>query len=85
MYALGLVGLSPTIHLEADFLAPICPGQWVECDARLAKSTRNMNFVEGTVLADGEPVLRCSAIYRKPRQVKPRVGTIISPTDPVYG
>ncbi|MEK9900286.1 MAG: hotdog domain-containing protein, partial [Rhodospirillaceae bacterium] len=84
MYELGVVGLTPTIHLEADFLAPILPGQWVECDARLVRSTRTMNFVEGTVVADGEPVLRCSAIYRKPRYVKPRVGTIISPTDPVY-
>jgi uncharacterized protein (TIGR00369 family) len=84
MYELGVVGLTPTIHLEADFLAPILPGQWVECDARLVRSTRTMNFVEGTVVADGAPVLRCSAIYRKPRHVKPRVGTIMSPTDPVY-
>ena len=84
MYELGVVGLTPTIHLEADFLAPIHPGQWVTCDVRLVKSTRTMNFVGGTVLADGEPVLRCSAIYRKPRDPKPRVGTIISPTDEVY-
>lgn len=84
MYELGVVGLTPTIHLEADFLAPIYPGQWVTCDARLAKSTRTMNFVEGTVVADGEPVLRCSAIYRRPRAVKQRVGKIMSPTDPVY-
>lgn len=84
MYEMGVVGLTPTIHLEADFLAPIHPGHWVECDARLVKSTRTMNFVEGTVVADGAPVLRCSAIYRKPRDVKPRIGTIMSPTDPVY-
>ncbi|MEP4378320.1 MAG: DsbA family protein [Alphaproteobacteria bacterium] len=85
MYEMGVVGLTPTIHLEADFLAPIYPGQWVTCDARLVKTTRTMNFVEGTVIADGEPVLRCSAIYRKPRDVKPRIGTIMSTTDPVYG
>ncbi|MBN43255.1 MAG: hypothetical protein CL573_07200 [Alphaproteobacteria bacterium] len=84
MYELGLVGLTPTIHLEADFLAPIYPGQWVECDARLVKSTRTMNFVEGTVRADGLPVLRCSAIYRKPHVMKPRVDNIMSPTDPIY-
>ena len=41
-------------------------------------------LVEGTVVADGEPVLRCSAIYRKPRDVKKRVGKIMSPTDPIY-
>ncbi|MBT3930082.1 MAG: PaaI family thioesterase, partial [Rhodospirillaceae bacterium] len=85
MYEMGVVGLTPTIHLEADFLAPIYPGQWVTCDARLVKSTRTMNFVEGIVVADGEPVLRCSAIYRKPRVVKPRIGKVMSPTHEVYG
>ncbi|MBS28835.1 MAG: hypothetical protein CL566_07940 [Alphaproteobacteria bacterium] len=84
LYEMGVVGLTPTIHLEADFLAPVLPGQWVQCDSRLVKSTRTMNFVQGMVTADGEPVLRCSGIYRKPRDVKPRIGKIMSPTADVY-
>jgi len=81
LYELGVVALTPTIHLDADFLAPIHPGQWVECDVRLVKSTRTMNFVEAISYADGEPVLRSSAVYRKPREMKKRVGTNLSPTD----
>jgi 2-hydroxychromene-2-carboxylate isomerase/acyl-coenzyme A thioesterase PaaI-like protein len=81
LYELGVVALTPTIHLDADFLAPIHPGQWVECDVRLVKTTRTMNFVEAISYADGEPVLRSSAVYRKPREMKKRVGTNLSPTD----
>jgi acyl-coenzyme A thioesterase 13 len=81
LYELGMVALTPTIHLDTDFLAPIFPAQWVTCDAKLVKSTRSMNFVECTCYADGEPVLRASAIYRKPREMKKRVGKNLSPTD----
>lgn len=81
LYELGVVALTPTIHLDADFLAPIYPGAWVECDVTLVKSTRTMNFVEATCYADGETVLRSSAIYRKPREMKKRVGKNLSPTD----
>ena len=81
LYELGVVALTPTIHLEADFLAPILPGAWVECDVKLVKSTHRMNFVEAMSYADGEPVLRSSAIYRKPREMQKRVGTNLSPTD----
>ncbi|MDE0780655.1 MAG: DsbA family protein [Alphaproteobacteria bacterium] len=80
LYELGVVALTPTIHLDADFLAPIYPGQWVECDVRLVKTTRTMNFVEAVSYADGEPVLRSSAIYRKPRDMQERVGMNLSPT-----
>lgn len=67
---LGEQGLSPTIQLESNFLAPIRIGQWVECHARLVKATARMHFVEALCTADGEPVLRCSAIYRRPREVR---------------
>ena len=81
LYEIGYVALTPTIHLDTDFLAPIFPGQWVTCDAKLVRTTRTMNFVESTCYADGEAVLRASAIYRKPREMKKRVGTNLSPTD----
>ena len=81
LYEIGYVALTPTIHLDTDFLAPIFPGQWVTCDAKLVRTTRTMNFVESVCYADGEPVLRASAIYRKPREMKKRVGKNLSPTD----
>jgi acyl-coenzyme A thioesterase PaaI-like protein len=63
-FYLGKPGLNPTIHLETDFIAPIRTGQWVECQARLVNATRTMTFMEGVVTADGEPVARCSGIFK---------------------
>ena len=69
----GIKGLSPTIHLEADFLAPIRARQWVECRPRLARATNTMNFVDALVTADGEPVLRCAAIFSLSRELREQV------------
>lgn len=63
-FYLGKPGLNPTIHLETDFIAPIRPGQWVECEAQLVNATRSMTFMQGVVTADGEPVARCSGIFK---------------------
>ncbi|MEK9660176.1 MAG: DsbA family protein [Alphaproteobacteria bacterium] len=66
----GLRGLTPTIHLEADFLAPIRPGQWVEFHPQLARGTNSMNFVHGVATADGEPVLRASGVFSLSRELR---------------
>lgn len=66
----GVKGLSPTIQMEANFLAPIRAGQWVECHPRLARATRTMNFVDAMVYAEGEPVLRCSGIFSLSRELR---------------
>ena len=47
MFYIGKKGLSPTIHLETDFIGPIAAGQWVECHGRLVNRTRTMIFMEG--------------------------------------
>lgn len=73
LYLRGLKGLAPTIHLEADFLAPIRARQWVECRPRLARATDSMNFVDALVTADGEPVLRCSGIFSLSRELRERL------------
>lgn len=66
----GLKGLTPTIHLEADFLAPIRPGQWVEFKPELARGTNSMNFVHGVATADGEPVLRAAGVFSLSRELR---------------
>jgi 2-hydroxychromene-2-carboxylate isomerase/acyl-coenzyme A thioesterase PaaI-like protein len=63
-FYMGRTGLSPTIHLETDFIAPIKPAQWVECQARLVSATRSMTFMEGVVTADGVTAARCSGIFK---------------------
>jgi 2-hydroxychromene-2-carboxylate isomerase/acyl-coenzyme A thioesterase PaaI-like protein len=64
LYYMGKTGLTPTIHLETDFIGPIKAGQWVECNGKLVNRTRTMTFMEGVVTADGTPVARCSGIYK---------------------
>lgn len=64
IFYMGKQGLTPTIHLETDFIAPIKTGQWVECAARLVNRSRTMTFMEGVVTADGAPVARCSGIFK---------------------
>ena len=70
LYLRGVKGLTPTIHLEADFLAPIRAGQWVEIRPRLTRATNTMNFVDGVATADGEPVLRCAGIFSLSRDLR---------------
>jgi 2-hydroxychromene-2-carboxylate isomerase/acyl-coenzyme A thioesterase PaaI-like protein len=70
LFQLGIKGLAPTVHLETDFIRPIEPGQWVECQANLVNRTHSMNFVEGVVTADGTPVARCSGIFKVPREMR---------------
>jgi acyl-coenzyme A thioesterase PaaI-like protein len=70
LFLRGLEGLAPTIHLEADFLAPIRAGQWIEFRPRLARGTNTMTFVDGLATADGEPVLRCAGIFSLSRDLR---------------
>jgi len=58
-------GLTPTVSITADFLAPARQGQWIEGRGRLLQRTGNLLFVDGLVSADGAPVLRVSAIFRR--------------------
>jgi len=64
LFYMGKQGLHPTVHLETDFIMPIAPGQWVECEAKLVNRSRSMTFVEGVVTADGARVARCSGIFK---------------------
>ena len=58
--------ITPTINLSLDYLAPTPKGAWVECRAEVAKATRGMVFANGTVTADGEPVVRAHGIFKIP-------------------
>lgn len=70
LFYMGKRGLAPTIHLETDFIAPIHPTQWVECEAQLVNRTRTMSFVNGVVTADGKPVARCSGVFHIMRDLR---------------
>ncbi|WP_096668258.1 PaaI family thioesterase [Polaromonas sp. AET17H-212] len=55
----------PTISLQIDYLAPARLGAWVQGQADILRSTRNMIFIQGLVTADGEPALRISGIFKQ--------------------
>lgn len=55
----------PTISLQIDYLAPALLGAWVQGEADILRSTRNMVFAQGLVRADGTPALRVSGIFKQ--------------------
>ena len=54
----------PTISLQIDYLAPSPLGAWVQGEAQVLRTTRNMVFAQGLVSADGTPVARVSGIMK---------------------
>jgi hypothetical protein len=47
-----------------DYMGTSPLGAWVQGEAVVLKSTRNMLFGQGLVTADGQPVLRVSGIFK---------------------
>ncbi len=54
----------PTISLQIDYLGPSPLGAWVQGEAQILRTTRNMVFGQGLVQADGAPALRFSGIFK---------------------
>ncbi|MEO6972120.1 MAG: PaaI family thioesterase [Rhodoferax sp.] len=54
----------PTISLNIDYLGASPLGAWVQGQADVLRSTRNMLFAQGLVTADGTPVMRVSGIFK---------------------
>ncbi len=67
----------PTISLQMDFLAPARLGTWVQAQADVLRTTRNLVFTQGLICADDEAALRVSAIYK--------VGPLFQAEDAVAG
>ena len=61
----------PTISLQIDYLAPAPLGAWVQGEAEVLRSTRNLVFAQGLVTADGLPALRFSGIFKIGKDFKP--------------
>lgn len=54
----------PTISLQIDYLAPADIGAWVQGEAEVLRTTRNMVFMQGMVTADATPIARASGIFK---------------------
>lgn len=55
----------PTISLQIDYLAPAPLGAWVQGEADVLRSTRNMLFAQGLVRADGVLAMRVSGVFKQ--------------------
>jgi uncharacterized protein (TIGR00369 family) len=68
----------PTISLQIDYMGTAPLGSWVQGQADILRTTRNMLFAQGLVTADGEPAMRISGIFK--------MGPLLEsahPTDPL--
>ena len=54
----------PTISLQIDYMGAAPLGCWVQGEASVLRTTRNLLFGQGLVSADGEPALRVSGIFK---------------------
>ena len=54
----------PTISLNIDYVGAAPMGAWVQGEAQVLRTTRNMLFGQGLVTADGEVALRVSGIFK---------------------
>lgn len=54
----------PTISLQIDYMGAAPLGAWVQGEADILRSTRNLLFGQGLISADGQPALRISGIFK---------------------
>lgn len=54
----------PTISLQVDYLGAAALGAWVQGEADVLRTTRNLLFGQGLVQADGHPALRVSGVFK---------------------
>ena len=54
----------PTISLQVDYMGASPLGSWVQGEADVLRTTRNMLFGQGVVTSDGQPVMRVSGIFK---------------------
>lgn len=58
---------TPTISLSSDFLSSAHLGDWVESRVKVLHITRSMCFVEGSLINTRGILVRCNAIFKRPR------------------
>jgi len=54
----------PTVSLQVDYMGAAALGAWVQGEAQILRTTRNLLFGQALVTADGEPALRVSGIFK---------------------
>ncbi|WP_158595828.1 PaaI family thioesterase [Oleomonas cavernae] len=63
--------IEPTINLDIDYLAPVRPGDWVEAETTVLKTTGRMLFSSMLAKVDLSPVFHAKAIFRLHHRADP--------------
>ena len=51
-------------HTNPDYMGAARLGCWVQGEAQVLRSTRNMLFGQGLISCDGEPAVRVSGVFK---------------------
>lgn len=69
----------PTISLQVDYMGSARLGCWVQGEAQVLRSTRNMVFGQALISCDGETAVRVSGVFKQ----GPLMGDPGQPRDPL--
>ncbi len=58
-------GITATVGLNTEFLAPARPGDWIECHAEVVRATRTLVFVDAVVKRDGANLLAVNGVWHR--------------------
>lgn len=65
----------PTIRLQVDYMGAAALGAWVQGEADVLRTTRNLLFGQGLVSADAQPALRVSGIFKMGQPIGDGIAT----------
>lgn len=60
-----------TVNLTCDFLGTVPSGTWLEGTVDVLRATRTLVFSQGMLTRAGDPVLRASAVLKRPAERDP--------------
>ena len=66
--ALGHPGVVATVQLSCNMLGAAREGDWIQSEASVDKTTRNLSFVSGRIMNGDQVLLTATGIFRNPPQ-----------------
>ena len=67
----GAMRYMVTVNLSCDFIGPAPEGAWLEGRLQVLRARRSLVFCQGTLVADGQTVLRLSGIAKPSGEIDP--------------
>ncbi len=71
MQTVGLETPVVTVSLHCDFVSSVKPGEWIEGEATVTRTTASLVFVRGSLSHDGRVVLSAAGVWKKLRRARP--------------